>query len=42
MSSNPSWKFATGIRCVAAALGDDSGIVGCAAYAKARPAVSVA
>ncbi len=36
---------ANGIRCVAAALGDDSGIVGCAAYAKARPAapaVSVA
>lgn len=27
---------ATGIRCVPAALGDDSGIVGCAAYAKAR------
>ncbi len=25
---------ATGIRCVAASLGDDSGIVGCAAYAK--------
>jgi glucokinase len=36
---------AAGIRCVAAALGDDSGIVGCAAYAKAHPpaaAVSVA
>lgn len=36
---------ANGIRCVPAALGDDSGIVGCAAYAKARPtapAVSVA
>ena len=26
-----------GIRCVPAALGDDSGIVGCAAYAKAHP-----
>ena len=36
---------ANGIRCVPAALGDDSGIVGCAAYAKAHPpapAVSVA
>ena len=36
---------ANGIKCVAAQLGDDSGIVGCAAYAKARPsapAVSVA
>jgi glucokinase len=34
-----------GIKCVPAALGDDSGIVGCAAYAKAHPpapAVSVA
>ena len=33
---------ATGIRCVPAALGDDSGIVGCAAYAKAtsRPSPS--
>lgn len=28
---------AVGIRCVSAALGDDSGIVGCAAYAKAHP-----
>ncbi len=28
---------ATGVRCVPAALGDDSGIVGCAAYAKAHP-----
>jgi glucokinase len=28
---------AAGIRCVPAALGDDSGIVGCAAYAKAHP-----
>src|SRR5204862_72966 len=27
---------AAGVRCVPAALGDDSGIVGCAAYAKAR------
>jgi glucokinase len=27
---------ATGVRCVPATLGDDSGIVGCAAYAKAR------
>jgi glucokinase len=36
---------ANGVRCVPAALGDDSGIVGCAAYAKAHPpapAVSVA
>jgi glucokinase len=36
---------AAGIRCVPATLGDDSGIVGCAAYAKAHPpaaAVSVA
>jgi glucokinase len=29
-----------GVRCVPAALGDDSGIVGCAAYAKAHPAAS--
>lgn len=29
---------AAGVRCVPAALGDDSGIVGCAAYAKAHPA----
>jgi glucokinase len=28
---------ATGVRCVPASLGDDSGIIGCAAYAKARP-----
>ncbi|MBA4066249.1 MAG: ROK family protein [Isosphaera sp.] len=28
---------AAGVRCVPAALGDDSGIVGCAAYAKAHP-----
>lgn len=28
---------ANGIRCVPASLGDDSGIVGCAAYAKAHP-----
>ena len=27
---------AAGVRCDPAALGDDSGIVGCAAYAKAR------
>ena len=27
---------ATGVKCVPAQLGDDSGIVGCAAYAKAR------
>ncbi len=27
---------ANGVRCVSAALGDDSGIVGCAAYAKAH------
>ena len=32
---------ATGVRCIPAALGDDSGIVGCAAYAKNRaPAVA--
>lgn len=28
---------AMGVRCIAAALGDDSGIVGCAAFAKSRP-----
>jgi glucokinase len=28
---------AAGVRCVPAGLGDDSGIVGCAAFAKARP-----
>lgn len=28
---------ANGVRCIPAALGDDSGIVGCAAYAKSRP-----
>ncbi|MBA4188321.1 MAG: ROK family protein [Planctomycetaceae bacterium] len=28
---------ATGVRCVSASLGDDSGIIGCAAYAKAHP-----
>ncbi len=33
---------ATGIRCVPATLGDDSGIVGCAAYAKARPPATTA
>jgi glucokinase len=36
---------ANNVRCVAAALGDNSGIIGCAAYAKAHPpapAVSVA
>jgi glucokinase len=33
---------ATNIRCVPAALGDDSGIVGCAAYAKAHPPARVA
>ena len=33
---------ATGIRCVPAALGDDSGIVGCAAYAKAHPPLKAA
>jgi glucokinase len=36
---------AAGVRCVPAALGDDSGIVGCAAYAKAQtpaPAAVVA
>jgi glucokinase len=27
---------ATGVRCVKAALGDDSGIVGCAAYTKSQ------
>jgi glucokinase len=27
---------ANNVRCVAASLGDDSGIVGCAAYARAR------
>lgn len=33
---------ADGIRCVPAALGDDAGIIGCAAFAKARtPAVAV-
>ena len=31
---------ANGIRCVPAQLGDDSGIVGCAAYAKSRPAAA--
>jgi glucokinase len=32
---------ATGVRCVAAALGDDSGIIGCAAYTKTHlPAVA--
>lgn len=32
---------AAGIRCVAAGLGDDSGIIGCAAYARSRrPAVA--
>ncbi len=30
---------ANGIRCVAASLGDDSGILGCAAYAKAHPPI---
>ncbi|MDY3554657.1 ROK family protein [Gemmata sp. JC717] len=30
---------AAGVRCVAAQLGDDSGIVGCAAYAKSRTPV---
>ena len=29
---------ADGVRCLPAALGDDSGIIGCAAYAKAHPA----
>ena len=33
---------AAGIRCVPAALGDDSGIVGCAAYAKAHPSLMAA
>jgi glucokinase len=33
---------ATGVRCVPAALGDDSGIVGCAAYAKSRPLATAA
>lgn len=36
---------ANGVKCVPAALGDNSGIIGCAAYAKAHPpapAVSVA
>jgi glucokinase len=33
---------ATGIRCIPAALGDDSGIVGCAAYAKAHPPLKAA
>jgi glucokinase len=33
---------ATGVRCVSAALGDDSGIVGCAAYAKAHPPAAAA
>lgn len=33
---------ATGIRCVASRLGDDSGIVGCAAFAKAHPPVIAA
>lgn len=33
---------ATGVRCVPAALGDDSGIVGCAAYAKACPPATTA
>jgi glucokinase len=34
---------ASGVRCVAASLGDDSGIVGCAAYAKSHvPMVSAA
>ncbi|MFM8272519.1 MAG: ROK family protein [Gemmata sp.] len=28
---------ADGVRCISAQLGDDSGIVGCAAYAKAHP-----
>jgi len=33
---------AVGVRCVPAALGDDSGIIGCAAYAKAHlPALAV-
>ncbi|MCE9561414.1 MAG: ROK family protein [Planctomycetes bacterium] len=33
---------ATGVRCVSASLGDDSGIIGCAAYAKSRPAALMA
>lgn len=33
---------ANGVRCVSAALQDDSGIVGCAAYAKAHPPVVAA
>ena len=33
---------ATGIRCIPASLGDDSGIVGCAAYAKAHPPLKAA
>jgi glucokinase len=33
---------ADGVRCVAAQLGDDSGIVGCAAYAKAHAPAAVA
>jgi glucokinase len=33
---------ADGIRCVPASLGDDSGIVGCAAYAKAHPPLRAA
>ncbi|HUR55151.1 MAG TPA: ROK family protein [Gemmataceae bacterium] len=33
---------ADGVKCVPAALGDDAGIIGCAAYAKARtPAIAV-
>lgn len=33
---------AAGVRCVAAALGDDAGIVGCAAYARSQPAARAA
>jgi glucokinase len=33
---------AAGVRCVPAALGDDAGIVGCAAYAKAHAPTAVA
>ena len=33
---------AAGVRCVPAALGDDSGIIGCAAYAKAHPGARAA
>ncbi|HEY1191283.1 MAG TPA: ROK family protein [Gemmata sp.] len=33
---------AAGVRCVSAQLGDDSGIVGCAAYAKAHAPVAAA